>query len=77
MDCHCQMPESISRRELLRRGAKYGGAAVFATPVINVLSMAEAGATTGGSSYGHSHLRDTDDRRSASRGSTPDSQSLV
>ena len=48
------MPEPITRRDFLRRGVKYGGAAVFVVPAINVLSMAEAGATTGGSSYGNS-----------------------
>ena len=43
----------ITRRDFLKRGLKYGGTAVFVVPVINVLSMATAGATTGGSNYGN------------------------
>lgn len=46
------MSKTISRRELLKRGAKYGGAVVFVTPVVNVIGMEQAGASTGGSNYG-------------------------
>ena len=37
-------PESISRREALKRGVVMGGAALWMAPVVQVLSLTEAAA---------------------------------
>lgn len=51
------MPEPITRRDFLKRGTKYGGAAFFVAPAIRVDSLQSAGASPGNSSYGNSRSR--------------------
>jgi hypothetical protein len=65
------MTEPITRRDFLRRGVSYSGAAVFAIPAVNVMSLGSAGASSGNSSYGRSGNKSRSNSRSRSNDSDP------